>query len=138
MALADETLFERLLRGRPVRDPSMSIDRARLRRSIAANLERLLSSREGHAPAQPDYGMPDAGEVLHAWQGGPELVRKRLKQVIETYEPRLQDVKVLQVQDVAFGQTLRYSLRAQLRGMPQENWAFELVVQPTGRLRILE
>lgn len=138
MALADETLFERLQRGRPPRDPSLSIDRPRLRRSIAQNLERLLSSREGHAPALPDYGMPDPGEILHALQGGPELVRKRLKHVIETFEPRLQDVKVMQVEDVSFGQTLRFSLRAQLRDLPQERWAFDFVVQPTGRLKVVE
>ena len=51
MSLAEETLFERLRRGRAARDPSLSLDRARLRSSIADNLQRILSSREMHAPA---------------------------------------------------------------------------------------
>jgi type VI secretion system protein len=136
MTLADETLFERLRQGRAVRDPSLSLDRVRLRRSIADNLQRIFMSREMHAPAQPDYGMPDPGEVLHALQGGPELVRRRLKQCIEVFEPRLQDVKVFQLESAAFGHTLRFRLRASLRGMVNELVDFDAAIEPSGLIRV--
>jgi len=136
MSLADETLFERLRQGRAVRDPSLSLDRVRLRRSIADNLQRIFMSREMHAPAQPDYGMPDPGEVLHALLGGPELVRRRLKHCIEVFEPRLQDTKVFQLENVAFGHTLRFRLRATLRGMANEVVDFDAAIEPNGRIRV--
>jgi type VI secretion system protein len=136
MSLAEETLFERLRRGRAARDPSLSLDRARLRSSIADNLQRILSSREMHAPAQPEYGMPDPGEVLHALQGGPEMMRRKLKQCIELFEPRLTDVKVMQVATVDFGHTLHFTLRAQLREMPQERITLDASVEPNGRIRV--
>jgi type VI secretion system protein len=136
MTLADETLFERLRQGRAVRDPSLSLDRVRLRRSIADNLQRIFMSRELHAPAQPEYGMPDPGEILHALQGGPELVRRRLKVCIEAFEPRLQDVKVFQLENAAFGHTLRFRLRANLKGMASEVIEFDAAIEPSGLIRV--
>lgn len=136
MGIAEDTLFERLRQGRTARDPSLSLDRARLRASIAANLQQIFTSRELHAPAQPDYGMPDPGELLHALQGGPELMRKRLKACVEQFEPRLQDVKVMQIEAAEFGHELHFTLRGALRGMPQERLSFDATVQPDGRIRV--
>ncbi|HEX5053713.1 MAG TPA: type VI secretion system baseplate subunit TssE [Planctomycetota bacterium] len=136
MHISEETLFERLRQGRAARDPSLSLDRARLRKSIAENLQRIFTSREMHAPAQPEYGMPDPGEILHALQGGPELMRKKLKLCVEQFEPRLTDVKVLHVETVDFGHTLHFTVRAVLRGMPSERLSLDATVEPSGEVRV--
>jgi type VI secretion system protein len=136
MHLSENTLFERLRDARAPRDPSMSLDRTRLRRSIADNLVRILTSREMHAPAQPDYGMPDPNEILHAVDGGAELMRKKLKQCVELYEPRLKDVRVLHVESAELGQTVRFSLHATLRSDPPEPIVLDASVEPNGRIRV--
>lgn len=114
----------------------MSLDRARLRRSIADNLLRIFTSREMHAPAQLDYGMPDPNEILHAYEGGPELMRKKLKQCIELYEPRLKDVRVLHVETAGLGQTMHFSLQATVRSEPPSPITLDAAVEADGRIHV--
>ena len=136
MTLSENTLFERLRDDRAARDPSMSLDRARLRESIASNLHRIFSSREMHAPAQLDYGMPDPNTILHALDGGADLMRKRLKQCVELYEPRLKDVRVLQLDSAEIGHQLQFSLHATLVSDPPEPIVLEASIEANGRIHV--
>jgi len=115
----------------------MSLDRARLRQSIADNLRRILCSREMHAPAQLDYGMPDPNTILHALDGGADLMRSRLKQCIELYEPRLKEVRVLQIESAEIGHQIRFSLHATLRSDPPEPIVLEASIQANGRIHVI-
>ena len=134
--LSDETLFERLRRGRDASSVSLSLDRTRLRASIVANLQRLFTSREQHAPSRPDYGMPDPGELLFSLPGGAELLRRRIKSAVEQFEPRLRDVKVLNVEAGDFGHTLRFALSGALVGAGAERWTFQATLRPDGRVHV--
>lgn len=136
MPLSDSTLFERLRDDRAARDPSMSLDRARLRQSIAANLERIFASREMHAPAQLDYGMPDPNTILHAQDGGADLLRKRLKECVEKYEPRLAKVRVLHIESAEIGHQIQFSLQATLQADPPEPIALDATIAANGRIRV--
>ncbi|MEZ6037385.1 MAG: type VI secretion system baseplate subunit TssE [Planctomycetota bacterium] len=134
--LSENTLFERLRDGRAARDPSMSLDRARLRQSIAENLERIFGSRELHAPAQPDYGMPDPNTILHADDGGADLLRRRLKLCVESFEPRLSSVRVLHIESAEIGHKIRFSLQATLRSTPPEPISIDATIDAYGRIRV--
>ncbi|MFT4542022.1 MAG: type VI secretion system protein [Planctomycetota bacterium] len=136
MTLSENTLFERLRDDRAARDPSMSLDRGRLRESIASNLHRIFSSREMHAPAQLDYGMPDPNTILHALDGGADLMRKRLKQCVELYEPRLKDVRVLQIDSTEIGHQIQFSLHATLVSDPPEPIVLAASIEASGRIRV--
>lgn len=114
----------------------MSLDRARLGQSIAQNLERIFTSREMHAPAQLDYGMPDPNTILHAPDGGSGLLRKRLKQCIEQYEPRLQSVRVLKLDSDEIGHQIQFSLRASLATEPPEKISFRASIAANGRISV--
>jgi predicted component of type VI protein secretion system len=89
-----------------------------------------------HAPAQPDSGMPDPNVILHADAGGAELMRKKHKQCVELYAPRLKDVRVLHVESAELGQTVRFSLHATLRSDPPEPIVLDASVEPNGRIRV--
>lgn len=136
MTLSETTLFERLREDRAARDPSMSLDRARLRRSIADNLQRIFGSREMHAPAQLDYGMPDPNTILHAQDGGTELLRKRLKECVERYEPRLSNVRVLHIESAELGHQIQFSLQAILQSDPPEPIALDASIDAYGRITV--
>ena len=136
MTLSENTLFERLRDERAARDPSMSLDRARLRQSIADNLRRIFGSREMHAPAQLDYGMPDPNVILHADDGGADLLRKRLKHCVEQYEPRLKDVRVLHIDSAEIGHQIQFSLHATLVSDPPEPITLDASIEANGRIRV--
>ena len=136
MHLSENTLFERLRDERAARDPSMSLDRARLRQSIANNLERVFTSREMHAPAQLDYGMPDPNTILHASEGSADLLRQRLKACVEAYEPRLQSVRVLEIDAVEIGTKMHFSIHATLVSDPPEPISIDASIEATGRIRV--
>tara|TARA_R110002073_G_scaffold19387_2_gene70914 strand:- start:4066 stop:4482 length:417 start_codon:yes stop_codon:yes gene_type:complete len=136
MTLSENTLFERLRDDRAARDPSMSLDRVRLMDSIAGNLQRIFSSREMHAPAQLDYGMPDPNTILHALDGGADLMRSRLKQCIEYYEPRLTDIRVQMLQSVEIGHQMQFSIKAALATDPPERVVLKAAIEASGRISV--
>jgi len=114
----------------------MSLDRARLRQSIAANLERIFGSREMHAPAQLDYGMPDPNTILHAQDGGADTLRKRLKECVERYEPRLRKVRVLHIESAEIGHQIQFALSATLQSDPPEPITLDATIAANGRIRV--
>jgi type VI secretion system protein len=136
MTLSENTLFERLRDDRAARDPSMSLDRVRLMDSIAANLQRIFSSREMHAPAQLDYGMPDPNTILHALDGGADLMRSRLKLCIENYEPRLTDIRVQMLQSAEIGHQMQFSIKAALATDPPERVVLKAAIEASGRISV--
>lgn len=114
----------------------MSLDRARLMESIANNLHRIFSSREMHAPAQLDYGMPDPNTILHATDGGADLMRTRLKQCVELFEPRLTDVRILMLQTAEIGHQMQFSIKAALVTEPPERVVLTASIEANGRIRV--
>ena len=134
---SEETLLERLRRAGEPQERTVQQDRARLKRSILRNLENIVSSRQGHAPAQMDYGMPSPSEVANLFDDGPGGMRKVVKQCIEKYEPRLKDVQVIQVETEDTGRDLLFSIRAKLATSSDQSMvSFDTTVDSTGQIRI--
>ncbi len=96
MIRSPTTLLERLAaasNGNPERRTSVGDD-ARLRTSILANLRRVLSTRVGHAPAQPEYGTPAASELIRFFPACIPRLQRAIGVCVHTYEPRLTAVRV--------------------------------------------
>ena len=111
----ERTLLERLRK--PAQGPqTMHEDAGALMRSILRNMNRILNSRAGQFPAQPDYGIPSPSEIAHAYPDSVKVVQRRMRECIEKYEPRLKDVQVTQIEsDEQIGGAIR-DLKSALRG----------------------
>lgn len=74
----------------------------------------MLNSRHGHAPAQPDYGIPDLNEFMFAFPDSLTPMRQALQASIEKYEPRLRNVKVVWAPDENNPLNIRFDITARM------------------------
>jgi type VI secretion system protein len=132
-----KSLLERLSKPKAGAKPTLSEDTGELVRSVLRHLQRLLNSRKGHAPAQPDYGIPDSSEVVHSLPGAIREMQKAIKQSIEMYEPRLCHVDVVHVEVEGEELTLRFQITAQL-STPKDrpHVCFETLFDSAGRIQV--
>jgi len=105
-------------------------------RSILRNLQRILNTRLGHAPAQMDMGMPAPSDIVQASPDAVGLILKNLRACIEKYEPRLSSVEITHVQSPNDVLTLRYQVVARIAGKTGRTLSFETVVDPKGHFRL--
>lgn len=83
--------------------------------SVIHHLQRLLNTHQGSVPIAGDYGLPDFTTFVH---GGPDsipAVESAIRQVIESYEPRLTAVRVHYLPPEEGIPTLRFQVQARLR-----------------------
>jgi type VI secretion system protein len=118
---------------------SVDPDPGRLAQSVLRNLERLLNSRNGAAPACMDYGIPSLEDVMH---GGSESLKEltaEIKRSIETFEPRLRAVRVRLLPQSEAGLFLRYDITAELlAGGRRSRVHFETRFESSGRMSVKE
>lgn len=62
--------------------------------SVAAHLAKMLSTRAGSVQTLPDYGLPDLNDMRLSLHDSLNHARLAIETFIETYEPRLSDVRV--------------------------------------------
>lgn len=65
-----------------------------LLKSIHDSLQRILNARQGVLGHLPDYGLPDLDSFYRELPYSEQDIAFSVKQVIEKYEPRLQNVRV--------------------------------------------
>ena len=68
---------------------------AELEASVMRNLQRILRSRVGIAPACPEYGLPEFDYVADGYTEQARRFAEGIKRTIELYEPRVTDVRVI-------------------------------------------
>lgn len=115
--ISERTLFERLIQPDPPgsrRLDRLEIDIPLLKRSIIAHLQKMLNSRHGHAPAQPDYGIPDLNEFMFSFPESIGPMRQALERSIEKYEPRLKNVRATWIADEENPLNIRFEISAKL------------------------
>jgi type VI secretion system protein len=82
----------RLMHQKPYRrvtqDPNQMI------RSIQQHLQRILNTRMGSVPIAEDYGVPDFTNFMSTFPDSQRGIERSLRHTIQTYEPRLQHVRV--------------------------------------------
>lgn len=118
---------------------SVDPDLGRLAQSVLRNLERLLNSRHGSAPTRIDYGIPSLEDVMH---GGADSLRDltgEIKRSIETFEPRLRNVRVRLVPRSEEEYLLRFDITAEVSiGGRRSRVHFETRVENSGRMSVKE
>jgi type VI secretion system protein len=90
----DRTLLERLADPDPSAQRTIRQNTQSLVDSVMRHLQRMLNTRQGHVPIQPDYGMPD---ITDCAEGAPEAVdriRRAIRNSVEMFEPRLRRVRI--------------------------------------------
>jgi len=134
--MREERLLERL--GSMERDPLRRErpDQRRLVDSILAHLRCMLNTRQGGVPIAPDYGVPDFLDFLQTYPQSVREIECSIRQTIELYEPRLENVRVTflaQEDDVL---TPRFHIQAQVRDGSSARVSFETQLETTGRISI--
>ena len=114
MRVSERTLLERISGPEPASDRRLELDINKLKRSVLNHLRHILNSRHGHAPAQPDYGIPDLNEFMHAFPDSITPMRQALQMSIEKYEPRLRNVRVAWTPDDDDPLNIRFEITARL------------------------
>lgn len=98
--------------GRPV--TSVSEDQ-RLLLSVVSNLNRLFNTRRGTVGHLPDYGLPDMLTVYRDSPQSADELRRAVKESIETYEPRLNRVRVRHRETDEHAMRLVFIVKAELK-----------------------
>lgn len=112
-------------------------------RSIINHLKKVLNTRQGSVPVADDFGMPD----ITNFQGddistAAKEIEAIISQVIQKYEPRLQNVRVSAVPHEENMTSLRFKLEAEMVGARDMGKAipvvFETVVTSQGMVNVEE
>jgi type VI secretion system protein len=64
--------------------------------SIMDHLNRMFNTREGSLSHLKGYGLPDISEIYRKMPHGVDELKGAIRKTVETYEPRLKNVKVVQ------------------------------------------
>ena len=75
--------------------------------SVLDNMQRILNCRAGTLAHLPDYGLPDMTAVLQGMPASAHQLMSTLSAVLLKYEPRLQRIAVVMLDQHAPGGTGR-------------------------------
>lgn len=89
------SLFERL--GGKARERVGLSREVAVMSSVADHLAKMLSTRAGSVQTLPDYGLPDLNDMRMSLHDALNQARAAIERFIEAYEPRLQDVRVVEL-----------------------------------------
>ena len=101
--------------------------------SVLDNMQRILNCRAGSLTHLPDYGLPDMTKILQGMPGTAHELMGTLSDVLLKYEPRLQSVDVVLLEQDIPGE-LRYAIDAELKGVGLVRYGTEFM--PEGRVLI--
>ena len=133
----ERSILERLARPRTKGQRTLTDNIPEITRSVLRNLQHILNSRLGDAPAQPDLGMPSPSEITQASPDAINMVMRNLRSCIEKYEPRLTNIDIAHVEAGDEILTLRFQVTARLRvSKDGTTIAFDTVVNPGGHIRL--
>lgn len=122
--------------GRPV--TSVRKERRRLW-SVVSNLNRLFNTRRGSVEHLPDYGLPDMLTVYRDAPRSIDELRRAIKDLVESYEPRLRRVRVKHRETDDYEMRVMFLLEAELVDGPQVRFETTFAshdsarVEPMGR-----
>lgn len=137
--MADRTLLERLRDPRPNEPLTLGEDPHRLTESVLRNLGHVLNTRTGDSKTDPKFGLPDLAGYVHSLPEGIEVLAASIKEMIETYEPRVGSVRVRYVGADNGELVLRFEVKARLvTGDRQYPLKFQTIIASTGEFRLNE
>jgi type VI secretion system protein len=131
------TLFERLRNPEGTTVHTLQEDTNALLGSILQNLARILNARTGQAPAHMDYGIPSPSEIAQGYPESITTVQKNIRLCIEHYEPRLRDVRVMQVESGGPQMAVRFQITARLAtSSDSRQVSFDTLLDPAGHVNL--
>lgn len=100
-----------------IRRPELAVARravpdSETRDSVLEHLRLMCSTRQGTMLTCDDYGTATVSEMVHAFPDAIAEMARSLKHTIQTYEPRLANVRIVHIP--TDDMTLRYEIHAQL------------------------
>jgi type VI secretion system protein len=133
----EQSLFERLQNPDAASDYKLKVNVNKAADSVLAHLRHMLNTRQGSAPALPDFGLPDFNDLAVTFPDAIFELRRVIKQCLEQYEPRLSRVRVDYVKDEENPLNLRYEITAQMNlGDENANVWFETTLDSQGRVKV--
>jgi type VI secretion system protein len=134
---SERSILERLARPTTKGLRTLTENTNEITKSVLRNLQHILNSRLGDAPAQPDLGMPSPSEITQASPDAISLVMRNLRACIEKYEPRLSSIDIAHVEAGDEILTLRFQVTARLVvSKDGRTISFDTVVNPGGHIRL--
>lgn len=113
--------------------------------SVLGHLTRLLNTRKGSVPADPDYGIADMSNIAGSYAyGTTESICAEVAQQIQRYEPRLSQVRIHAGKNDDERQviTLRFDVLAKLSDKAgrasDDNLAMVMRINAGGRISLEE
>src|SRR5262245_59076099 len=82
--------------------------------SVLGNLRRLFNARRGSLAHVPEYGLPDLSDVSPSSPQKIEALRVAIREAVERFEPRLQNVRITREPGPADSPHLVFLLSAQM------------------------
>ena len=112
-----QSLFENLTNEFLDRTPIAAVPQDQLRiKSIMDHLTRLFNTRAESLPHTAGYGLPDISEVYRTMPRGIAGFQKAIKLVIDKFEPRIRNVKVVPLDNAERDFRLVFILSGELCG----------------------
>ena len=108
-----ESLAGQFLDGTPVAAVPQSRRRVV---SVMDHLNRMFNTREGSVAHLKGYGLPDVSDIYRRMPDGIEELRQAIRRTVERYEPRLENVRVVQREAEGNDPRLAFILSGELRG----------------------
>ena len=106
--------------------------------SVMRHLQKILNTRQGSAPIDDDYGMPDFTDlaVTFSTESVKDLSRS-IKKVINKYEPRLSGIRVEAMPLGEHVLELHFKIEGKLKiDQAEVPVAFDTYVSPDGRIQL--
>jgi type VI secretion system lysozyme-related protein len=107
------SLFERLSGEAVGRD--MRLTEASLAESILNHIAKLLQTRQGTVLCLPDYGLPDLNDANASRYDSINRICRHVEWVINSYEPRLTNVRVTHDSEVAGALSLAFRITGMMQ-----------------------
>lgn len=109
----------------------------RFQASVLDNLRRILNARQGCCETRPDFGMPDLNDAIGQGADAVLAIARAVKQQIEMFEPRLENVSVRFLADPDNPLQLAFHVNAMLRYNDQvERVSFDTILSDDKRIRV--
>lgn len=133
----EHSLLERIADPEKANSHDLVIDESAVIDSVMVHINNMLNVRKGSVETLLDYGLPDFNDLQSELPQIVHGIRKAIKYCIETYEPRLRNVKVTYVEEPGTRLHLRFDITAELiiENKKTGIW-FETILDSAGRARV--
>jgi type VI secretion system protein len=108
-----ESLTGQFLDGTPVESVPQKLRRVT---SVMDHLNRMFNTRQGSISHLEGYGLPDVSDIYRRMPDAIDELRNAIKSTITRYEPRLENIRVVQRDEQRLDARLTFIITGELKG----------------------